>query len=94
MISIDSIAQSRPTTLCDYFVTPDNKKIRYRAWLCDKEKRCGTIVLLGGRGEFLEKYSETITDLIEKGFDVYGFDWRGQGLSTRSLPNRKKRRLL
>ncbi len=77
-------------TTCDYFTTPDNKKIRYKVWLCDKEKRCGTIVLLEGRGEFLEKYSETATDLIGKGFDVYGFDWRGQGLSTRSLPNRKK----
>jgi lysophospholipase len=48
------------------------------------------LLLLAGRGEYLEKYYETATDLTRRGFDVYSFDWRGQGLSTRMLPNRQK----
>ena len=46
--------------------------------------------MLGGRSEFLEKYSETIGELNQIGFDVYSFDWRGQGLSSRMLANRHK----
>ena len=50
----------------------------------------GSILLLSGRGEYLEKHMETATDLNSRGFDVYSFDWRGQGLSSRFLPNRHK----
>ena len=38
----------------------------------------------------MEKYTETIGELIERGFDVYSLDWRGQGLSTRMLADRHK----
>lgn len=38
----------------------------------------------------MEKYIETIIELNERGYDVYSFDWRGQGLSTRILSNRHK----
>jgi len=50
----------------------------------------GTVLLLSGRGEFLEKYHETATDLTGRGFDVYSLDWRGQGLSSRMLANPQK----
>ncbi len=50
----------------------------------------GTVVLLGGRGEFIEKYDETIEALNDRGFMVWSMDWRGQGLSTRLLPERHK----
>jgi lysophospholipase len=43
------------------------------------------LLLLGGRADFLEKSAETIADLHAQGFTVAGFDWRGQGLSTRLL---------
>jgi len=36
------------------------------------------------------KNTETIGELIERGFDVYSMDWRGQGLSTRMLADRHK----
>lgn len=48
------------------------------------------MLLLAGRGEYLEKYHETATELTQRGFDVYSFDWRGQGLSSRMLANRQK----
>jgi lysophospholipase len=40
-----------------------------------------TIVLLNGRGDFIEKYAELVADLLAKGFAVAAMDWRGQGLS-------------
>ncbi|PWR18811.1 alpha/beta fold hydrolase [Zavarzinia compransoris] len=48
----------------------------------------GTVVLLTGRNEFIEKYYETVADLHDRGFDVHMMDWRGQGLSDRPLPDR------
>ena len=47
----------------------------------------GTIVLLQGRNEYIEKYFETARDLTAKGFMVMTFDWRGQGGSERLLPD-------
>jgi lysophospholipase len=47
-------------------------------------------VLLNGRSEFLEKYREPVKRLNHRGFDVFSFDWRGQGLSSRFLPNPHK----
>lgn len=43
----------------------------------------GAILLLNGRGDFIEKYAETIHDLVDAGWGVAAFDWRGQGLSGR-----------
>ncbi|WP_108659836.1 alpha/beta fold hydrolase [Acuticoccus kandeliae] len=43
----------------------------------------GTIILVQGRGEFIEVYRETIDDLRGRGFAVIAFDFRGQGGSER-----------
>ncbi|WP_087025412.1 alpha/beta fold hydrolase [Thaumasiovibrio subtropicus] len=43
----------------------------------------GRVLLLNGFTEFIEKYTETLNDLLERGWEVVTFDWRGQGLSTR-----------
>lgn len=48
----------------------------------------GSIVLSGGRTEPIEKYFEVIEDLTGRGYVVLAHDWRGQGLSHRSLTNR------
>jgi lysophospholipase len=45
----------------------------------------GTVVILPGRAEFIEKYEETIGELAALGFAVAIFDWRGQGGSDRLL---------
>lgn len=50
----------------------------------------GTVVLLHGWREFIEKYFETIADLLDRGYAVATMDWRGQGLSTRPLADRHK----
>lgn len=49
-------------------------------------RACATVLLLQGRGEFLEKYGDAVSRLVAAGFVVFGFDWRGQGGSPRLLP--------
>jgi lysophospholipase len=50
----------------------------------------GSVVLSGGRTEVIEKYYETIGELLGRGYVVLAHDWRGQGLSERLLPDRLK----
>ncbi len=72
------------------FKTHDALNIRHEAYRCQIDPNRGTVVLLGGRSEFIEKYRETVEDLLKRDLDVFTFDWRGQGLSDRLLPNRHK----
>lgn len=55
-----------------------------------KDAPRGSVVLSGGRTEAIEKYYETIGELLDRGFVVLAHDWRGQGLSERLLPDRLK----
>jgi lysophospholipase len=69
--------------------TPDGVTLRFARW-APPPNRKGTVVLLQGRAEFIEKYFETVRDLQKRGFAVATFDWRGQGLSDRLLAERRK----
>jgi lysophospholipase len=71
-------------------VARDGVNIRYCLWPRTAEKRRGTVCLFSGRGEFIEKYFETIGDLRRRGFAVAMMDWRGQGGSDRALRNPSK----
>lgn len=46
----------------------------------------GSILFVGGRGDFLEKYLEAFAHWADRGWQVAGFDWRGQGGSGREHP--------
>ncbi len=75
--------------VCGAIKTPDRIDLRFARWAAPP--RCkGTVVLLQGRAEFIEKYFETVRDLQGRGFAVVTFDWRGQGLSGRRFTNRNK----
>lgn len=50
----------------------------------------GTIFLLQGRAEFIEKYAEVICEVLARGFAVATLDWRGQGGSARMMQNPHK----
>ncbi|SLM30033.1 putative lysophospholipase L2 (Lecithinase B) [Desulfamplus magnetovallimortis] len=50
----------------------------------------GVILLLNGRTEFMEKYNGVATILSSMGYNVLSMDWRGQGLSSRDIPERHK----
>ena len=69
--------------------TGDGAELRAVRWAGGPQPR-GTVVVLPGRAEFIEKYFETIGELLTRGFAVVGLDWRGQGLSERQLRNRRK----
>jgi lysophospholipase len=64
--------------------------LRLRAALFPAADPRGSVVLSGGRSEFVEKYLELIGELVGRGFTVLTHDWRGQGLSDRLLPDRLK----
>lgn len=72
------------------FLAHDRRKIRYALFRATGHPQKGTIVLLHGRNEFIEKYFETIRDLTGRGFMVATFDLRGQGASDRMLRNAEK----
>jgi lysophospholipase len=67
----------------------DGAPLRAARWVPPTAKR-GTVAILHGRAEFIEKYYEVIGELLARGFAVATIDWRGQGGSTRQLRNRRK----
>jgi len=65
-------------------------RLRYGVWSATGTAR-GSIVLVHGRAEFMEKYAmEVVGELRDRGFAVYALDVRGQGLSQRMLPDHDK----
>ncbi|ETR78549.1 alpha/beta hydrolase [Afipia sp. P52-10] len=69
--------------------TPDGIDLRFARW-APPANRKGTVCLFQGRGEFIEKYFETVRDLRARGFAVAMIDWRGQGHSARGLRDGRK----
>jgi len=69
--------------------TPDGVSLRFARWQPPAGRR-GTVCLFQGRGEWIEKYFETVRDLRARGFAVAALDWRGQGFSDRALSDRRK----
>jgi lysophospholipase len=70
-------------------MTPDGIELRFARWPPTGENK-GTVCVFAGRGEFIEKYFETVRDLRRRGFAVAMMDWRGQGHSSRQLPDPRK----
>lgn len=72
------------------FLQATGARLRYACWNVPGTPK-GTVVLLTGRGEFIEKYAtEVVGELLDRGYCVYAMDWRGQGLSDRALADRSK----
>lgn len=72
----------------NWLKTPDGVRLRYATFAKGPGPSRGTVCLVHGRTEFIEKYFETIADLQARGFTVATFDWRGQGGSDRLIGNR------
>lgn len=70
--------------------TVEGATIRYGIARPVKAVKRGSVLLLQGRAECLEKYREIVEGLTARGFYVYSFDWHGQGLSERFVKGRKK----
>lgn len=70
---------------CGSFTAHDGKRLRYALFPATSRPAKGTLVLLPGRNEAIEKYFETARDLAAGGLAIATFDWRGQGGSERLL---------
>ena len=64
---------------------PDGVRLRIGCW-CPEAAR-GTVLLLPGRTEYIEKYGCVTTGFFARGYATAIIDFRGQGLSDRLLPN-------
>jgi len=74
MIQNHSAAQEKKSTVYNFMATSDNQHIRYGIWYSHNETKRGSVILLNGRKEFMEKHAETIGELNQRGFDVYSLD--------------------
>jgi lysophospholipase len=68
----------------------DGIVLRVAHWKATTRKVLGTVCILQGRAEFIEKYFEVVRELRGRGFAVAAFDWRGQGHSSRQVGNPRK----
>lgn len=67
-----------------WLTASDGRRLRAGVWPVPPGAR-GTVFLLTGRTEYIEKYGRTAGDLAARGYGMVSIDWRGQGLSDRPL---------
>lgn len=66
--------------------TGNNVQLRLSFWQASTGVECkGTVLIVQGYSEFIEKYEEVICEFRDKGYAVVAYDSRGQGLSTRFI---------
>jgi lysophospholipase len=85
-VPIDLAATYRPADRYGWLAVT-GARLRYACWNASGTTTRGTVVVLTGRAEFIEKYAtEVVGELLGRGYAVIALDWRGQGLSDRPLP--------
>ena len=90
-VLVNSLVNPIPDgVIADFVMTADGIKIRYAKWSAGSNSSKGTFIVLQGRGEYIEKYFEVVSELKTRGFSVVSFDWRGQGRSQRLLEDSVK----
>ncbi len=82
----NDVAKGPPNAQGFWLKTPDGTQIRAGLWNATATK--GTVVLLPGRTEYIEKYGRTATDLAKSGFATLCVDWRGQGMADRPFADK------
>ena len=76
------LADGPPGGRAVWLRTADEVRIRAGLWRGGDK---GTVFLLPGRTEYIEKYGRAAGDLVARGWSVLTVDWRGQGLADRAL---------
>lgn len=69
-----------------WLTAEDGVQLRVAHWQSAPAPR-GSVLLLPGRTEYVEKYSRIAGSLSTAGYDVLSIDWRGQGMSARLQSN-------
>jgi lysophospholipase len=87
MKRIDHNRRAHPEgMILDRWHAPDGWEHRRWRWPVADDIICrGSMIFQAGRGDFFEKYLETLTEFHEAGWNLTGFDWRGQSGSGRLL---------
>ncbi|MDU8943068.1 alpha/beta hydrolase [Ovoidimarina sediminis] len=78
------LAEGPETARAQWLRADDGVKIRAGIWPGGPE---GTVFILPGRCEYIEKYAQLAGDVLARGMTALSVDWRGQGLSQRLLKN-------
>ena len=65
------------------WTAPDGYAIRRLDWPASTGASRGSLLFLPGRGDYYEKYLETLDHWTRRGWRVTALDWRGQGGSGR-----------
>ncbi len=71
-------------------IARDGVRLRYGLSPAQARPLKGTVVILPGRNECVEKYFETMRDLSARGLGSAIMDWRGQGGSQRLIKDPMK----
>lgn len=80
-----------PGAIVEALSSDPRTQLRVARWEPEQSRPVrGTVLICTGRSEFIEKYFEVVQQLLDRGFAAVVFDWRGQGLATRALRNRRK----
>lgn len=91
-LPIPSLIDCLANTKVGFFDLGNGQKLRFALVNPDGVAH-GTILVTPGRREFIEKkYAEMGPELLARGFRLVFVEWRGQGLSSRSLDGTRKQR--
>ncbi|WP_050525899.1 alpha/beta fold hydrolase [Pseudorhodobacter aquimaris] len=80
----DDLAQGPEGGRAYWLTASDGLRLRMCLWPKGEK---GTILLLPGRTEYIEKYGRTAAEFGARGYGIAAIDWRGQGLSDRPEPD-------
>lgn len=75
------------------FFSQKGVELRFGHWTRANHPPKGTFIIIPGRTECLEKYHETVLDIVSRDYDSVVLEMRNHGLSTRPLANRLKHHL-
>jgi lysophospholipase len=88
---IDTPAAPVPTGgAAEWYEGAGGARLRAALFPATAASPLGAVVVHPGRTEPIEKYFEVVDILRARGFTVLVHDWRGQGLSDRMLPDRRR----